>query len=164
MYKNNFHQFIQVISNPLKYRLFLLSKLPLAFFTGLKIDSVSQLHCAVSIKYKWLNKNPFRSIYFASLSMAAELSTGVLCFGNIYKQNPSVSMLVTNMQASFSKKAIGNIVFTCSNGKEVKEAVEMALLKGNGTTIQLLSTGKNEDGEVVAEFHFTWSFKAKSSQ
>ena len=36
--------------------------------------------------------------------MAAEMSTGILCMGNIYKRNPAVSMLVLNKEAYFIKK------------------------------------------------------------
>jgi hypothetical protein len=32
---------------------------------------------------------------------------------------------------------------------------------GEGVTLISKSVGKNENNEVVAEFNFTWSFKAK---
>ena len=56
--------------------------------------------CITSVPYKWLTQNPFRSTYFASLAMAAEMSTGILALSNVYKRNPPFSMLVIKMEAS----------------------------------------------------------------
>jgi hypothetical protein len=43
----------------------------------------------------------------------------------------------------------------------IKQSIEAAILDGEGKTITAKSTGINEQGEVVAEFLITWSFKAK---
>lgn len=156
-----FAKFAAIIQNKLKYKIFLLQNLPLAFFVGLKIDSINETHAAVAVKMKWLNKNPFRSIYFAVLSMAAELSTGVLAFGNIYKRDVGVSMLVAKIEGEFYKKAIGKIVFTCVDGKLIEATINKAIETGEGLTIICVSEGKNEAGDVVALFKFTWTFKRK---
>lgn len=159
---NNFNKFISVLKNPLKYKLFLLTKLPLGFFTGLKIININQNECSVAIRYKWLNKNPFKSLYFAALSMAAELSTGALAFGNLYQSYPAISMLVTQMQANFHKKAVGKIIFTCSNGIEISNAIQQAKINKVSTLVHCKTIGINEQGIVVAEFIFSWSFMVKS--
>ena len=70
--------FASLVHHPLKFRLFLLKNLPAAYFSGLKILSADSDRTVVSVPYRWLTRNPFRSIYFASLSMAAEMSTGIL--------------------------------------------------------------------------------------
>jgi hypothetical protein len=106
---------------------------------------------------------PFRSTYFACLSMAAEMSTGVLAMAQIYGRKPSVSMLVVGLEAKFYKKATGPTRFVCTDGLLVKEAVEAAIVSGEGQTVQLQSNGYNEQNEMVATFYFTWSFKAKTS-
>lgn len=156
-----FSQFAKTIQNPIKYKLFLLAKLPMAFISGLKVVELQPYQAAVQVKFKWLNQNPFKSIYFAVLSMAAELSTGLLAFGQIYNRQPSVSMLVTKVEGNFYKKAVGKIVFTCPNGNEVIKAIEETMATKQGVTVICKSVGKNEQNEVVAEFYFTWSFKAK---
>lgn len=157
----HFNDFKKMILHSFKYYFFLLMKLPLAFFTGLKVTAINIDSATVCVKFKWLNQNPFRSIYFAVLAMAAELSTGLLAFGNIYKRNPTVSMLVTKMHAEFYKKAIGKISFTCNNGNEIAEAIEQAIHHHTPTQIQCESVGKNEQNEIVAKFYFEWSFKVK---
>ncbi|MBS1626717.1 MAG: thioesterase [Bacteroidetes bacterium] len=133
----------------------------MAFMAGLKVVEISEATASISVKYKWLNKNPFASLYFAVLSMAGEMSTGLLAFGQIYKRKPTVSMLVVKLEAEFYKKAIGKIVFTCADGIKIKNAVDLAIETGNGQTIECIAIGKNEMNENVAMFKITWSFKMK---
>ena len=155
-------EFRRLVSSPVKLRLFLLSGLPMAYLAGLRIASLAPDQASVTIRYKYLNKNPFRSIYFACLSMAAELSTGVLCMMHVYKARPSVSMLVTSMEANFTKKAVGKITFTCREGLLIQQAAERTKATGEGVMVTATSTGIDEAGATVAEFRFTWSLKAKS--
>ena len=105
----------------------MLTKLPSAWFAGLRIEALSEQEAEVSVRQKWFNKNPFRSIYVAILSMPAEVSTGILCMGALYKSNPSVSMLAIGMEGSFTKKATGKILFKCSDGLAINAAVEKAI-------------------------------------
>lgn len=158
---SNAHAFFKLINDPVKYRLFLLSKLPAAYFSGVKVRAVDEASCAVSVPFKWFTQNPFRSTYFACLAMAAEMSTGVLCMANTYQRKPSISMLVTGMESKFHKKAAGRTLFTCNEGMKVKEAVESAIAEGTPQTVTLFSSGYNEWRELIAEFWFTWSFKLK---
>jgi len=143
-------------------KLFMLKKLPLALLVGLKIIEVNDEKAVVSIPYKFLNKNPFQSIYFAALSMAAELSTGVLAMAAISEKSIPISMLVVEMESRFLKKAQTKIVFTCQQGFEIKQAVDKCLESGAGQTVKVLSKGTDISGAEVAEFYFTWTFKPKS--
>ena len=157
----SFNLFENQITNPVKFKLFTLTKLPMAFFSGLKVTTLEPNTAAVSVRFKWINQNPFKSIYFAVLSMAAELSTGVLAFAQIYKRNPSVSMLVVKLEAEFYKKAVGKIVFTCNDGNKVIAAIEETIVTKQGITVACTSIGKDEEENEVAKFIFTWSFKSK---
>ncbi len=157
-----FAAFQTTITNPIKYQLFLLTKLPLAFFVGLKLVALQQDQAQVSVRFKWLNKNPFRSMYFAVLAMAAELSTGILPVAFTYKSQPSVSMLVVKCEGEFYKKAIANIVFTCVDGLAIADAINQTITTKQGVTISSTTIGKNEQDEIVAKFIFVWSFKVKS--
>jgi hypothetical protein len=159
----HFEDFKKLVSNPFKFRMFMLAKLPAAFFAGLKVEEMNETQAAVSAKQKWFNKNPFGSIYFAVLTMAAEMSTGVLSMGNTYKRNPAISMLVINTQAYFYKKATGKIIFMCKDGNAISGTIEDAISSGEGKAIACTSIGINEAGEKVAEIICTWSFKAKKS-
>lgn len=160
--KKSTEAFRKLVASPAKFRLFMLAKLPMAYMADLRVTSLAEDRATVTIPYKYLNKNPFGSIYFACLSMAAELSTGVLCMMHVYQSDPAVSMLVVHMDADFSKKAVGRITFICEDGKRIQEAAEHTKATGEGVTVVASSRGLDENDEQVAEFRFTWSLKAKS--
>ena len=160
---SNAAQFLQLINSPVKFRLFLLSRLPAAFISGVRVRSADENKCVVTVPYKWLSQKPFKSTYFACLSMAAEMSTGVLAMAHIYKRNPPVSMLVLKVEGSFMKKAVGRTTFTCEEGQLIRQTIEDAIISNEGKMVTARSYGRNKDGEVVAEFSITWSFKAKSN-
>lgn len=156
--------FFNAIRHPLKSRLFLLTRLPSALFSGLRVTEADADHCAVTVPYKWFTRNPFRSTYFACLSMAAEMSTGVLAMGNLYQSQPPVSMLVIRTEANYTKKATGRTTFQCNEGPAIREAIDKARSTGDPQTIRARSTGTNANGDQVAEFFITWSFKVKNPQ
>ena len=153
--------FITLARNPVKFRLFLLFRLPSAYFAGVRMKSISEEKCVVTVPYKWFSKNPFRSTYFACLAMAAEMSTGALALANIYKRSPSVSMLPTEMNAAFYKKATGITSFVCRDGIALRDAIEEAIAANGDNIITVQTAGTNEAGEIVAVFNFTWSFKVR---
>ena len=159
---NATRQFLKLMNNPVKVRLFLLSKIPAAFFSGVRIKNINEQECQVSVPYKWFSQNPFRSTYFACLAMAGEMSTGALAMAHIYKKTPRVSMLVINMEASFVRRATGLTTFTCSDGERFENAITETTRTGEAVTLTARSTGRNSAGEVIAEFVITWSFKSKA--
>ena len=146
---------------PKKVNLFMLLKLPLAYMGGVRIKTLSNQEATVSITHKWMNQNPFQSMFWAAQGMAAEMSTGVLVMKAIEDAKEKVSMLVTHQQASFYKKATGKILFTCAGGKEISEAIKASKETKEGQVVVLTSEGKNEDGLVVSKFSFEWSLKVK---
>lgn len=139
----------------------MLMKLPSAWFCGVRVREIDAQHAVVSVPYKWLSQNPFNSIYFACQAMAAEMSTGLLAMGHIYQRKPAVSMLVTKIEASFTKKASERIYFTCTDGNAILQAIETAIATGEGQAVTATSIGRNKVGEVVSEFKVEWSFKAR---
>ena len=153
--------FLALLNHAFKSKLFLLTKLPAAFFSGVRLKQATAEACVTTVPYKWFSQNPFRSTYFACLAMAAELSTGALAMAHIYKRSPAVSMLIVKMEANYFKKATGRTTFTCSDGLRMKELVEKAITTGEAQTFTARSIGINAEGQQVAEFLFTWSFKAK---
>lgn len=155
-------KFQKLITNPFLFRLYLLKKLPLAYIAGIRVKELSDERAVTTVKYGWLTQNPFRSMYFACLSMAAEMSTGLLVLNGVYNSKPAVSMLIIKNQALYHKKAIGNITFTCSDGNLINTFIHQAKTTGESVLVDTTSIGKDEAGDVVAEFTFTWSMKAKN--
>lgn len=147
---------------PLKLNIFLFFKLPSAFWSGVRVKSISKEQCVVTVKHRWFNQNPFKSMYFAVQAMAAELTTGALVMMQIKKSGKNVSMLVANNNSNFSKKATGRITFTCNDGHLIEEAIKQTIATGEGQTIWMKSVGVNEKREQVSEMNFEWSIKLKA--
>lgn len=156
-------RFIQLMRNPVKLRMYLMVNIPSAYFAGVWIAGMDENTCTVTVPFKWFSQNPFRSTYFACLAMAAEMSTGALAMAHLYKVTPNVSMLVTDVQGSFIKKATGLTTFVCRDGPGIKAAISEALSTGNPAAVKATSVGRNKAGEIVAEFVISWSFKARSA-
>jgi len=155
-------KFIEIVQNPFKFIFFLLSKLPAAYFSGVRLKYADDNQAVVTVPYKWFSKNPFKSTYFACLSMAAEMSTGILAMAHTYQKQPAISLLVIKTEGTFLKKATGITTFTCDDGQVFEQAVNEAAASGKSTTVAARTTGKNSAGDIVAEFVITWSFKSKS--
>ncbi len=147
--------------SPLKVRFYFMSRLPSVAFWRIKIKVVDPNQCIIVLPFSRRTKNPFRSIYFAAQNGAAELSTGLLASIAIAGRG-RISMLVTNVEASFSKKATDTTYFTCNEGLKIQSAVQEAIDTGEGVEVCVDAIGRMKSGEEVARFSFTWSFKVKS--
>lgn len=148
--------------SPSKINLFLFLKLPSAFWCGVRLKSIDEIHCTTSVRHRWLNQNPFNSMYFAVQSMAAELSTGALVMLHIRKSGRNISMLVANNKATYTKKATGRITFICNNGYEIAAAIQQTIKTGEGQTVWMKAIGTNEKNETVSEMEFEWTVKLKN--
>lgn len=141
---------------------FLALKLPSAYFSGIRVQGISQNEAMASVKHRWINQNPFKSLYWATQGMAAELVTGLLVMKKIRESGEKMSMLVVHQEGSFFKKASGRITFTCDEGKLIDQALEEAVKTGEGQTFVLKAEGFNEQYESVSKFEFTWSIRLKA--
>ncbi|WP_452228772.1 DUF4442 domain-containing protein [Lacinutrix sp. MEBiC02404] len=146
---------------PGKINTFNLLKLPSVFFTGVRVKSIDATSCTVSVKHRWINQNPFKSMFWAVQGMAAELTTGALMLMKIKESGKNISMLVANNNATFTKKATGRITFSCTDGNKIDAAMVKAVETGEGQTIWMQSIGINADGVEVSVFNFEWSIKVK---
>ena len=87
-----------------KLNSFLMFKLPSAFICGVRVKEINNKECKVTVKHRWINQNPFNSMYFAVQAMAAELTTGALVMGEIQNSKRKVSMLVANNKCNFTHR------------------------------------------------------------
>ena len=140
---------------------FLFFKLPSAFICGVRVQHIDNQKCEVRVKHRWINQNPFNSMYFAVQAMAAELSTGALVMSSIQNSGKKISMLVANNKSNFSKKATGKITFVCIDVLLAEKAIQNAIATEEGQTFWMKSIGTNEKGEQVSEMDFEWSVRIK---
>lgn len=147
---------------PRKLNTYLLFKLPSAYFTGVRTKYIDDHSCKVTVKHRWINQNPFKSMFWAVQGMAAELTTGALVMSKIRASGKRISMLVANNNAAFTKKATGRIMFECNEGHKIDEAISKAIETNEGQTVWLNAKGVNSDGVEVSNFNFEWTLKVKS--
>ncbi len=149
------------LSSPWILRGFMLTKLPLGLFAGIRVVDLDTEICRTTVPYGWRTTNPFRSTYFAALSMAAELSTGALAMLAVELAPASMAMLITDLDAKFVKKATGKTTFTCDGGGAIFGAVHETLDSDQPTVARVETVGRSTDGVEVCRFHFDWSFKRR---
>ncbi len=137
-------------------------KLPAAYFTGVRTKELNENSCVVTVKHRWVNQNPFKSMFWAVQGMAAELTTGALVMKKIKENGKKISMLVASNNASFTKKATGRITFVCNEGHKIDNAIIKAIETGEGQTVWLNANGINKDGVEVSSFNFEWTLKVKN--
>jgi len=147
---------------PSKINRFLMFKLPAAWIAGVRVKEITDEKAVVTARHKWINQNPFQSMYFAVLAMGAELSTGILVMKKIQESNRNISMLVTHIEADFTKKARGKIRFVCEEGNLIDEKIKRAVETGEGVTFNLNSKAFDEKNDMVCHFVFQWSIKRKA--
>jgi len=146
---------------PRKLNSFLMLKLPSAWLCGVRVKEINNKQCIVKVRHKWINQNPFNSMYFAVQAMAAELSTGAMVIGQIQDSGKKISMLVAQNKAHFTKKATGKLEFTCKDGHLIEEAIKETIRTGEGQTFWMKSIGLNEEGVEVSIFEFEWTVRLK---
>lgn len=147
---------------PGKLNTFLMFKLPAAYICGVRTKFIDDNKCIVSVKHRWINQNPFNSMFWAVQGMAAELTTGAMVMAKIKDSGKRISMLVANNNATFTKKATGRITFECNEGHLIDDAIKKTIETGEGQTVWMKATGKNQEGVEVSNFNFEWTIKVKS--
>lgn len=144
-----------------KFNTFTFFTLPSAWWCGVRVKYIDNKKAVTTVTHRWVNQNPFKSMFWAVQGMAAELSTGAMVINQIKESGKKISMLVLNNNANFSKKATGKITFTCEDGHLIEDAIKKTIETGEGQTIWMKSVGVNKEGVVVSTFNFEWTIRLK---
>ncbi len=148
--------------SPLKQRLYFLKNLPMGLVSGIKLAQLDEEKSITIVPYRWVNKNPFNSMYFAVQSMAAELSTAALVTLALKGLDASVALIIVELKVDFIKKAQSKINFICIEYGKISGAIMQLKQADDTVTVTVKTTGKDVAGDDVAVFYFTWSFKRRS--
>lgn len=154
--------FLKLAQNPFLFRAYLFRELPLAWIAGLRVAHLDETRCVIQTKLGFWTKNPFRSMYFGVQCMAGEMASGLMAMGAVQNSGRKVSLLVTELESEFTKKAVGTIRFECVEGDNLRNKVQDAVTTGEGVNCTTLTIATDEQGEVVSRFKVTWSFKLKT--
>lgn len=155
-------KFLLRARKPLTFHFALWWQVPNAFWSGVRLRHIDPEKAVASVPFKRFTQNPFRSTYFACLSMAAELSCAILAVMVIEGAKPSVSMLITQVNGDFVKKATSRTYFTCEEGLAIAAAAQRAQLTGEAVDYTASTIGRNEKGEEIARFQVRLSFKVRN--
>ncbi|MDT0540173.1 DUF4442 domain-containing protein [Croceitalea sp. P059] len=144
-----------------KFNTFTFFKLPSAWWCGVRLKHLDNQKAIATVTHRWINQNPFKSMFWAVQGMAAELVTGAMVSDQIRESGRKISMLVQNNTANFSKKATGKITFTCEDGHLIADAIQKTIETGEGQKFWMKSFGANKDGVLVSTFNFEWTVRLK---
>ena len=146
---------------PFGINLYTFFNLPSAWWCGVRVKKITRKCCSTKVNLNWINKNPFKSMFWAIQGMAAELSTGVLIMQASKSFKCDISMLVINNKATFRKKARGQIVFSCNNGEAVEKTFTKLFKTNKSQTLWLQAIAVDEEGDIVSTFDFEWTLLLK---
>lgn len=146
--------------SPFKQKFYYLKNLPMGLISGIKLIQLDEAASVSEVPFRWCNKNPFNSMYFAVQSMAAELSTAAPVM--LALKGTDAALIIVDMKVDFVKKAQSRITFTCMEYGKINHAVTRLQQAGDTAAVTVKTTGRDVDGSEVATFYFTWSFKRRS--
>ena len=138
--------------------------LPLASIAGVRIDAIDSNSTVVSLPGGWRTQNPFRSTYWAAQGMAAEMSTGLIPLAYVKSAPVPIRMILSGTSARFVKMCQGRSVFRHNAGSAVQEAMAETIKSGQSVECELSSVGYDEIGDVVSDWCFIWSFRARLAE
>ncbi|HEX7455947.1 MAG TPA: DUF4442 domain-containing protein [Candidatus Nanoarchaeia archaeon] len=157
-------KFVQrVLGNRVLFKIVLFFQVPMNFITSMRIRELNKKSCKVTVPYRWRNKNPFKSTFWAVLGMAAEMSTGALVKMYTYKLEPSIAIIVGDCTGEFLAKATDLTTFVCNDGGRIAETVRKAIKTGEPQEVLCRTIGYSKAGEEVARFTFTWKMKKREA-
>jgi len=129
--------------------------------SGMKLIHLDEAKSVTEVPFRWCNKNPFNSMYFAVQSMAAELSTAAPILMALKGIDADVALIIVDLKVEFVKKAQTTITFSCVDYGNIVNAVAQLKQAGDTAMVTIKSIGVDANGKDVAVFYFTWSFKRR---
>jgi hypothetical protein len=147
----------QQLTRPWKMRLWMMRRLPMGLLSGMVIESLNENGCKVVLKDRFWIRNPFGSVFWAVMGMAAEMSTGALVYA--YVSGTNTKYILIGMKGDFFKKVRGKSSYFCGSGQEVFQHMKSLQNPGETCIIALPVTAHDQAGQRVAEFEFYWQLK-----
>ena len=129
----------------------------MGLLSGMKIEVLNENTCKVVLKDRFWIHNPFGSVFWAVMGMAAELSTGALLYA--WASGSNVRFILVKVEAEYLKKVRGKSFYFCPSGQEVLRIIETLENPGDTQIVEMPVTAFDQHEQVVAKFLFTWSLK-----
>ena len=147
----------------LRLTLFSLWKIPIIFFCRPKILQQDETTTVVRIKLRRRTKNHLNSMYFGALAVGADITGAFTAFDKAQSIGKPVSLAFKDFHADYHMRAIGDVHFTCNDGKLIDEMLAETFATGERVNKAVTVTAKcpNIGDDDVATFSLTLSLKYK---
>jgi acyl-coenzyme A thioesterase PaaI-like protein len=136
-------------------------KIPMIAYVCPRLISIDDETVEVKIRLRRRTRNHLNSMYFGALSVGADIAAGIYAFYFAEQMKSKVSFAFKSMQADFLKRAESDIIFVCSEGMLIREALEKSKSTGERINQPVNVLAKDKNNEVVATFVMTVSVKVK---
>jgi acyl-coenzyme A thioesterase PaaI-like protein len=147
-------------------RLFAL-RIPVLLFLGPRVLELDDEGCAIEIPLGWRSRNHLGSMYLGALCAGADVASGLVAARLIRERHRRVRIVFADLKADFLKRADGDVVFRCADGRRIADAVRSADESGERVTVptEVVATVPRKYGdEPVARFTLGLSLKRKDAE
>ena len=155
----------------LRLRAIGLLKIPMIFFIGPSVETLTDERVVVRVPLHRRNRNHLGSMYFGVLAAGADCAGGLIAWKLLEEANAAapkgsgkISLVFKDFHAEFLKRPEGDVLFTCTEGAAIRELVNRAAASGEreNMPVHITATCPNKTGdEPVAKFTLTLSLKKK---
>jgi acyl-coenzyme A thioesterase PaaI-like protein len=111
-------------------RAFSFLKIPLIAYLRPRVIELSGRRIEVKLPLNRRSKNHLNAMYFGALSIGADCAGGLLAMKLIREKKVKISLVFKDFQASFLKRAEGDVHFVCEQGQEIRQFVEQVVKSG----------------------------------
>ena len=138
-------------------------KIPLLFYCRPRIISITDTSIQVKIKLRRKVKNHLGSMYLGALAIGADITSGYFALHFSQKKKKKISLVFKDFHADFLKRPMGDVVFECDMGDDIKNMINVAIESGTRQNLPVLvrATVPSLSDDVVASFTLTLSVRAK---
>ncbi len=145
------------LNSTFTFRLWMLRHLPMGWLSGMVIEKLDDQGCTVMLKDRWWIRNPFGSVFWAVMGMAAEMSTGAWIFASVSQSK--TRFILVGLDARFYRKAKGKSYYICLPGMDVPDIFERILNMDDPLVVTLPVIAIDPQGEKLADFSFHWQLR-----
>jgi acyl-coenzyme A thioesterase PaaI-like protein len=139
-------------------------RVPVLLFLAPRVVELDDEGCAVVIPLGWRSRNHVGSMYLGALCAGADVACGLNALRAVRRGHRRVVPLFKDLEASFLKRADGDVLFRSREGRRVEEAVAAADRSGERITlpVEVVATVPARYGEEpVARFRLGLSLKRR---
>ena len=102
-------------------------------------------------------------MYLGALAVGADITSGYFAFHHLQKYKKNISIIFKDFHADFYRRSMGNVVFICDMGDEIKDLIDRSIESSERLNLPVVVTATvpSVSDEIVAKFTLTLSVKTR---